>query len=84
MRANTHHPTTKDVRAFLLLPNNRIRCYINLEIEDKGEISGIKEMRKHICYYLKNMPNASNLRNIINHLDTKKEVEESLKMFFIN
>ena len=41
-------------------------------------------MRKHICYYLKNMKNASNLRNIINHLETKKEVEETLKEYFLN
>lgn len=58
--------------------------HINLEVEEKGENVGIKEMRKHICYYLRNMPNASNLRNIINHLETKKEVEAALKSFFIN
>ncbi len=58
--------------------------HINLEVEEKGENIGIREMRKHICYYLKNMPNVSILRNTINHLETKKEVEEALKSFFIN
>ncbi len=63
---------------------NTILQHINLEIEDKGEISGIKEMRKHICYYLKNMKNASEVRNIINHLEKRDEVEKVLKEFFIS
>ena len=52
--------------------------HIELEVEEKGENVGIKEMRKHICYYLKNMPNVSQLREKINHLETKKELEEEL------
>lgn len=56
--------------------------HINLEIEDKGEFIGIREMRKHICYYLKNMPNASEVRNTINHLDTRNEVERTLIEYF--
>ena len=56
--------------------------HIELEVEEKGENVGIKEMRKHICYYLKNMPNVSQLREKINHLETKKEVEEELTNYF--
>ena len=56
--------------------------HINLEVQEKGENVGIKEMRKHICYYIKNMPNASQLRDTINHLETKKEVEKTLKEYF--
>ncbi len=63
---------------------NTILEHINLEVEDKGENVGIKEMRKHICYYLKNMKNASELRNLINHLETKEEVEKVLKNYFEN
>ena len=62
---------------------NTILEHINLEVEEKSENIGIKEMRKHICYYLKNMKNASELRNKINHLETKKEVEETLKEYFL-
>lgn len=58
--------------------------HINLEVQEKGENVGVKEMRKHICYYLKNMPNASQVRDLINHLDTQKEVEETLKSYFSN
>ena len=63
---------------------NIILQHINLEVTEKGENVGIKEMRKHICYYLKNMKNASELRNTINHLETKEEVEKTLKEYFIN
>ena len=58
--------------------------HINLELQDKGENVGIKEMRKHICYYLKNMKNASEIRNTINHLETKEEVEQTLTKYFLN
>lgn len=58
--------------------------HIDLEVEEKGEERGIKEMRKHICYYLKGELNASTLRNQINHLDTKDEVVKILKQNFQN
>lgn len=56
--------------------------HIELEVEEKGEERGIKEMRKQICFYFKGEKNASELRNIINHLDTKKQVEDLLKNNF--
>lgn len=62
---------------------NIILKHIALEIEDKGEFIGIREMRKHICYYLKNMPNASEVRNQINHLDNRIDVENTLKEYFL-
>ena len=58
--------------------------HIDLEVQDKGENVGIKEMRKHICYYLENMKNASEIRNTINHLDTKNEDESVLTKYFYN
>ena len=56
--------------------------HINLEIDEKGEYTGVREMRKHVCYYLKGMPNASEIRNEINHLESKEEVIERLTEFF--
>ena len=41
-------------------------------------------MRKHICYYLKNMPNASQIRDKVNHIDDKQEVEKTLREYFLN
>ena len=56
--------------------------HINLEIDEKGEYTGVREMRKHVCYYLKGMPNASEIRKEINHLESKEEVIERLTEFF--
>ena len=63
---------------------NTILKHIDLEIKDKGEYTGIREMRKHICFYLKGMPNASEIRNEINHLEDREEIEKRLKEFFKN
>lgn len=56
--------------------------HIDLEVKEKGEYTGIREMRKHICYYLKGLPQASNVRDTINHLDSKEEVENMLIEYF--
>ena len=57
--------------------------HINLLVKEKGENVGIKEMRKHLAYYIKNMKDASKLRDAINKISTKKELEECLKKYFI-
>ena len=56
--------------------------HIELEIQEKGEYTGIREMRKHICYYLKGLPNASEVRDSINHMETEKEVKNTLLEYF--
>lgn len=56
--------------------------HINLEVEEKGEVTGIKEMRKHVCFYIKGEKNASEIRDKINHLDTKIEVEDAINKYF--
>ncbi len=56
--------------------------HINLEVKEKGEYTGVREMRKHICYYLKGVPGASLVRDKINHLDSKEEVEKELMDYF--
>ena len=58
--------------------------HIELEVKEKGEYTGIREMRKHICYYLKGLPQASLIRDKINHLETKVDVENELKEYFKN
>ncbi len=56
--------------------------HIELEVKEKGEYTGVREMRKHISYYLKGLPGASSARDKINHLDRKIEVENMLKEYF--
>lgn len=61
---------------------NIIKEHIELEIAEKGEYVGIREMRKHICWYLKNLPNSSSVRQTINQLESKDEVIEKLTEYF--
>ena len=59
-----------------------IKKHLNLLIKEKGEEVAIKEFRKHISAYTKNMPNSSVFRAKINSLESKKEVEEQIDKYF--
>lgn len=56
--------------------------HINLEVEKKGERVGIPELRKHLACYIKNLPNASKMRVIINQINSKNELIDYLKECF--
>ena len=56
--------------------------HIEWEIQDKGEVVGIKELRKHTSAYIKNMPNATFLREKINKIETQKELRACLIEYF--
>ena len=59
-----------------------IKKHIELEIQEKEEITAIREMRKHIAWYTKNMPNSSEFRNEINKIEDKNELIKSVEAFF--
>ena len=59
-----------------------IKQHIELEVMEKGERVGIKEMRKHLAYYVKNTKDASKIRVRINEIDNKKELIECLNEYF--
>lgn len=59
-----------------------IKEHIELEMIEKGEYVGVREMRKHICWYLKNLPNSSQVRQTINMLESKDEVITTLEQYF--
>ena len=56
--------------------------HIDLEIEEKGEATAVKEMRKHISWYIKNCKEASKFRDVVNKIDNRQELEECLKEYF--
>ena len=58
-----------------------IKKQINLALENKGEYA-LKEMRKHIAWYTKNLKNSSEFRNSINKIENKEELEEKLEEYF--
>lgn len=56
--------------------------HLTLAVAQKGEDTAVKEMRKHISSYIKGQKDATIVRNIINTLNTKHEVEACLKQYF--
>ena len=52
-----------------------IKEHLNLLVKEKGEDVAIKEFRKHLAAYSKNLPNSSNFRVRVNAIDNKKELE---------
>jgi len=61
-----------------------IKEHIELEMKEKGEYVGVREMRKHICWYLKNLKDSSKVRQVINQLESKDEVIQTLEEYFNN
>ena len=58
-----------------------IKQHIELAVEEKGEIA-IKELRKHIAWYTKNLKNSSDLRSLINTIESKEELLNKLDEYF--
>ena len=59
-----------------------IKKHIELELQEKEEITAIREMRKHIAWYTKNMPNSSEFRNEINKIEDKDALIKKVEEFF--
>ena len=53
-----------------------IMRHISLAVESKGEYTAIREMRKHIAWYIKGIPNAAEIRNTINRIEDLCELKE--------
>ena len=58
-----------------------IKKHISLAVEEKGEIV-IKELRKHIAWYTKNLKNSSEFRNEINKIETETELVSKIEEYF--
>ncbi len=61
-----------------------IKEHYRLAIEEKGEYVGVREMRKHICWYLKNLKNSTGIRQMINTEEDKEKVIDILEEYFVN
>lgn len=59
-----------------------IKKHIELELQEKEEITAIREMRKHIAWYTKNMSNSSEFRNEINKIEDKRELLKKVLEFW--
>lgn len=59
-----------------------IKEHFLLELQEKGECTGIREFRKHLAFYSKGLSNASEFRSKINTLNSKDEVLLCIEEFF--
>ena len=58
-----------------------MKRHIELAVEEKGDIA-VKELRKQIAWYTKNMKNSSEFRNKINTIETKQELLKNIDEYF--
>lgn len=55
--------------------------HYELAVKYDGERKAVREMRKHSSWYIKGMPNSSELRNVINTTDQSDKVIEMLMQY---
>ena len=48
-----------------------------------GEYAGVREMRKHLCWYTKGLHGGAEFRTTINHLATVREVTREIEEYFV-
>ena len=63
------HPSMEEVRQMMLR-------HARMQIDCKGDYTGIREMRKHISWYTAGYPHSAKLRAQINSVESLKELEE--------
>ncbi len=68
-------PTPEEVRA-------TIERHARMQMEEKGEYTGVREMRKHLSWYTVGYPNSAKYRQMINSMETMEELLHSLDMVF--
>ena len=56
--------------------------HTRMQLEFKGEYTGMREMRKHIAWYTAGFPNSAKLRDAINAVETYQELEALLRERF--
>lgn len=56
--------------------------HFDLLLKEKGEYTATREIRKHIAWYVKGMPNATVIRDKINSVETEGDFKNILKEYF--
>ena len=62
-------PSVEEVKSMILR-------HCKMLVEYKGEYTGIREMRKHVAWYIFGYPHAAALRNAVNMVESVEELEE--------
>lgn len=53
-----------------------------LQLQYKGEYTGVREMRKHLSWYTVGMPNSARFRQAINSMESMDELVQSVETIF--
>ncbi len=56
--------------------------HARLQVELKGEYTGIREMRKHIAWYTAGLPHSAKLRGMVNEISTLDDLERMIEAQF--
>lgn len=59
-----------------------IKEHLQLAVQEKGEYIAIREMRKHICWYIKNLKESSKFREKVNRIEDINELTSCLDEYF--
>lgn len=65
-------PTYEEVREMMLR-------HARMEIEERGEYTGIREMRKHVAWYTTGMPHSAKLRKHLSEMEDYATLENFLQ-----
>ncbi len=65
-------PSPEEVKAMILR-------HARMQLEYKGEYTGMREMRKHVAWYTAGYPRSSKLRQAVNGLESLNQLEELLE-----
>ena len=57
--------------------------HFNLLLEEKGEYTAVREIRKHAAWYVKNMKDASKFKCEVNKIEKSEDFIRAVKEFFI-
>lgn len=77
LKNNEKMPEISDLEKYKIILE-----HFELLLKDKGEYTATREIRKHISWYVKGMPNASVVRDKINTLESAEDFRKILKEFF--
>jgi len=56
--------------------------HLDMLVSQKGEYTGVREMRKHIAWYIKGMRNSAAFKNVVFKATSQKEVAQLVEEFF--
>lgn len=65
-------PDTEEMRSL-------IHRHARLQLEHKGEYTGVREMRKHLSWYTAGIPHSAAFRQQINSMETIEELEQAIE-----